>query len=97
MPRYDDEIKMVDKALDYLKKDIEKYPENVWNHITYLLLKYSQDELKKERDELITSLYYEGIDENYTEQLEKDDELAIARAKTELDLITKILKEVDKI
>ena len=40
---------------------------------------------------------YEAIDENYTERLENDDELAIIRAKTELDLITKILDEVEKI
>lgn len=40
---------------------------------------------------------YEGIDENYTETLEKNDELAIIRAKTELDLVKKILDEVDKI
>lgn len=40
---------------------------------------------------------YEGIDEHYTEQLEKDDELDIIRAETELKLITKILEEVEKI
>jgi hypothetical protein len=40
---------------------------------------------------------YEAIDENYTEALENNDELAIVRAKSELDLITKILKEVEKI
>lgn len=40
---------------------------------------------------------YEGIDEHYTETLENNDELTIIRAKTELDLITKILDEVDEI
>lgn len=40
---------------------------------------------------------YEGIDEYYTETLERNDELAIVRAKTELDLITKIFDEVNKI
>lgn len=40
---------------------------------------------------------YEGIDENYTEALENNDELTIIRAKTELDLITKILDEVEEI
>lgn len=34
---------------------------------------------------------------NYIETLGRDDELAIVRAKTELDLITKILDEVEKI
>lgn len=40
---------------------------------------------------------YEGIDENYTETLENNDELAIVRAKTELNLITKLLDRVEKI
>ncbi len=40
---------------------------------------------------------YEGIDEYYTETLERNDELAVARAKTELDLITKLLDGLDKI
>lgn len=40
---------------------------------------------------------YEEIDKNYTESLKRNDELAIIRAKTELDLVKKILDEVDKI
>ena len=40
---------------------------------------------------------YEAIDENYTEALENNDELAIVRAKTELELATKILDGVEKI
>lgn len=39
---------------------------------------------------------YEGIDEYYTETVEKNDDIAIIRAETELDLITKILDMVDK-
>lgn len=50
----------------------------------------------QEIDKLLNDLY-EGIDEHYTETLENNDELAIIRAKTELDLITKILDEVEKI
>lgn len=50
----------------------------------------------REINELLNDLY-EGIDENYTEELENNDDLAIFRAETELDLITKILEEVDKI
>lgn len=50
----------------------------------------------QEIDKLLKDLY-EGIDEHYTETLENNDELAIIRAKTELDLITKILEEVEKI
>lgn len=50
----------------------------------------------QEIDKLLKDLY-EGIDEHYTETLENNDELTIIRAKTELDLITKILEEVEKI
>ena len=41
--------------------------------------------------------FYEAIDENYTERLENDDELAIVRAEAQLDLITKILDGVEEI
>lgn len=37
------------------------------------------------------------IDKNYTESLERNDKLSMNCAKSELDLITKILKEVEKI
>lgn len=57
---YNDEIKRLDKALDGLKKDIEKYPEDVWNHINYVLLEWFQRFLKKEMNELRENLYYEG-------------------------------------
>lgn len=40
---------------------------------------------------------YEEIDKNYTESLERNDKLSMNCAKSELDLITKILDEVDKI
>lgn len=50
----------------------------------------------KEINELLNDLY-EGIDENYTEKLEDDDELAIIRAETQLELIIRIINEVGKI
>lgn len=56
---YNDEIKRIDKALDDLEKDIEKYPEDVWNHINYVLLEWFQGYLKKEMNELEENLYYE--------------------------------------
>ena len=40
---------------------------------------------------------YEEIDKNYTESLERNDKLSMNCAKSELDLITKILDEVDKL
>lgn len=45
---------------------------------------------------LLTDLY-EGIDEYYTETLERNDELAVARADAELQLIKKIIDKVEKI
>lgn len=54
---------------------------------------------KKKSENIIKFLndLYEGIDEYYTETLENNDELAIIRAKTELDLIIRILDAVDEI
>lgn len=40
---------------------------------------------------------YEGIDEYYTETLENNDELAIACADAQLQLITEIIDKVEKI
>lgn len=50
----------------------------------------------KEINELLNDLY-EGIDENYIEELKKDDELGIVRAETRLELITSIINEVERI
>lgn len=49
-----------------------------------------------EIDKLLNDLY-EGIDEHYTETLENNDELAIVRAEAQLNLITSIINEVDRI
>ena len=40
---------------------------------------------------------YEGIDEHYTETLERNDELAIACADAELQLIKKIIDKMEEI
>lgn len=40
---------------------------------------------------------YEAIDEHYTETLENNDEIAIARAEAQLKLITSIINEVEEI
>lgn len=56
---YNDEIKRLDKALDGLNKDIEKHPEDVYNHINYVLLECFRGFLKKEMNELRENLYYE--------------------------------------
>lgn len=40
---------------------------------------------------------YEEIDKNYTESLERNDKLSMNRAKSELELATKMLDMVEKI
>lgn len=60
----------------------------------------AENHMLTEKSHAINNLlndWYEAIDENYTERLENDDELDIVRAKSELDLITKILDEVEKL
>lgn len=52
-------------------------------------------EKSHEINNLLNDLY-EAIDENYTERLENDDELAIIRAETQLNLITSIIDEVER-
>lgn len=49
----------------------------------------------KENSKLTIGLHklYQEIYENYIEALENNDELAMSSAKSELDLITKILEE----
>lgn len=53
---------------------------------------------KKKSDNIIKFLnkLYEAIDENYTEKLENNDELAIVCA-AQLHLITSIINEVERI
>lgn len=50
--RYNDEIKRIDKALDDLKEDIEKHPDETWNYIHCVLFRFMQESLKEERDRL---------------------------------------------
>lgn len=49
-----------------------------------------------EINQLLIELH-EAIDENYTERLKNDDELAIVRAEAQLNLITSIINEFERI
>lgn len=53
-------------------------------------------EKSHEINNLLNDLY-EAIDENYTERLENDDELVIIRAEAQLNLITSIIDEIERI
>nr|DAU39910.1 MAG TPA: hypothetical protein [Caudoviricetes sp.] len=57
-------------------------------------------ELYKKKSENITKFLndlYEGIDENYIEALRRNDELVIARADAQLQLIKEIIDRVEEI
>ena len=58
--------------------------------------KISEEYKKQEFMKLLKDLY-KGIDEYYTETLERNDELAIARADAQLQLIKEIIEEVEEI
>lgn len=86
--RYNDEIKRIDKALDDLKKDIEKHPEKTWNYIHYVLLRSMQESLKEERDRLKENSYYdeEKYNEGFTNEMkhikqEQSDELNVSNER----------------
>lgn len=94
--------------LNMLSQENEKLIKKVKasNEIIDELMRSINCSLIKENRNLMTKLHninkllndlYEGIDESYTEKLEDDDELAIIRAETQLELIIKIINEVGKI
>lgn len=60
----------------------------------------AENHILREKSHEINNLLndlYEAIDENYTERLENDDELAIIRAEAQLNLITSIIDEIERI
>ena len=80
-------------------------PEKVYEFIEEFIQQINHF-IMVENQILITELHnimkllydlYEGIDEHYTETLENNDELAIACADAELQLIKEIIDKVEKI
>lgn len=60
----------------------------------------AENHILREKSHAINNLLndlYEGIDEYYTETLERNDELAIACADAQLKLIKEIIDKVEKI
>lgn len=60
----------------------------------------AENHMLTEKSHAINNLlndFYEAIDENYTERLENDDELAIDCAEAQLKLIKEIIDRVEKI
>lgn len=80
-------------------------PEKAYEFIEEFIQQINHS-IMVENQTLITELHnimkllndlYEGIDEYYTETLENDDELAIIRAEAQLNLITSIIDEIERI
>lgn len=83
-----------------LVKEQEKYKKLKDHHeISINLILQLNSTLIEKSDEINKLLInlYEEIDESYTEKLEGDDELAIVRAETQLELIIRIINEVERI
>lgn len=80
----------LEKAYDFIEEFTQQInrPIMVENQILITEL----NSIKKLLNDL-----YEGIDEYYTETLERNDELAIARADAQLQLIKEIIDKVDEI
>ena len=92
--------KWTDKAIDF-----DYNPEKAYEFIEEFIQQINHS-IMVENQTLITELHnimkllndlYEGIDEYYTETLERNDELAIARADAQLQLIKEIIDEVERI
>lgn len=80
-------------------------PEKAYEFIEEFIQQINRS-IMVENQTLITELHnimkllndlYEGIDEYYTETLERNDELAVARADAQLQLIKEIIDKVEKI
>lgn len=95
------------KVCELLEKEREKNRKlknhhkssiNLIQQVNTSVLKKNSTLTKRlhEINQLLIELY-EEIDKNYTESLERNDKLSMNRAKSELELATKILDEVEKI
>lgn len=79
-----------------LEKEQKKSRKLKYNHKTSMnFMTQMNTSVLKENSRLTIGLHklYQEIYENYIEALENNDELAMSSAKSELDLITKILEE----
>lgn len=98
--RYDNVCELLEKEREKNRKlkNHHKSSINLIQQVNTSVLKKNSTLTKRLHgiNQLLIELY-EEIDKNYTESLERNDKLSMNRAKSELDLITEILKEVEKI
>lgn len=77
---------------------LSDFPEDFTQQINRSVM--AENHMLIEESYVINNLFndlYEAIDENYTERLENDDELAIIRTEAQLDLIISIIDEIERI
>ena len=98
--RYDNVCELLEKEREKNRKlkNHHKSSINLIQQVNTSVLKKNSTLTKRlhEINQLLIELY-EEIDKNYTESLERNDKLSMNHAKSELELATKILDEVEKI
>lgn len=98
--RYDNVCELLEKEREKNRKlkNHHKSSINLIQQVNTSVLKKNSTLTKRLHgiNQLLIELY-EEIDKNYTESLERNDKLSMNRAKSELELATKILDEVEKI
>lgn len=98
--RYDNVCELLEKEREKNRKlkNHHKSSINLIQQVNTSVLKKNSTLTKRLHgiNQLLIELYKE-IDKNYTESLERNDKLSMNRAKSELELATKILDEVEKI
>lgn len=98
--RYDNVCELLEKEREKNRKlkNHHKSSINLIQQVNTSVLKKNSTLTKRlhEINQLLIELY-EEIDKNYAESLERNDKLSMSRAKSELELATKILKELEKI
>lgn len=98
--QYDNVCRLLEK--EYKKnrklKNHHKSSMNLVQQVNHSVLEKNSTLTKRLHgiNQLLIELYKE-IDKNYTQSIENDDELAIACADAELQLIKKIIDEVERI
>jgi len=86
------------KNLEVRLKLLSDFTEDFIQQINRSIM--AENHMLTEKSHAVNNLlnnFYEAIDENYTERLSNDDELAIIRAEVQLSLITNIINEIEKI
>lgn len=98
LEKINNELLIENEKLIKKVKALSEIIDELGRSINRLLIKENRNLMTKLNNinKLLNDLY-EALDENYTEKLENNDELATVRAETKLKLMTKIIDEVERI